>query len=263
MSRLRQRLQARLAGASAHVDRLYHLFVELRSELMVAATPPDSWSLGNAQVYDRRSRYKMEALNTTLFAWEAGAVERFFPNAPARVLVGAAGGGRELFALAQRGYQVAGFEPSPELSKVARQRIVAPALLHLERCSYEDLVAGGTPLEQHAPYDAVILGWGSLSHLGCDTTRRALLQTARRLCPVGPLLMSWMRTVPTGPRRAGLRRVLAALGSHRRALDDAYTNHAGFVHTYTEDEIRDLASGAGYEVSFISKGESYPHAVLT
>ena len=259
---LRHRIQARLAAASVAVDDLFRLFVELRSELMVAATPPEQWSQVTARVYGRRSRYRDPAFNLELLPWEAEAVQRHFPAPPARILVGAAGGGRELYALAQRGYQVAGFEPAAELVQAARRHL-GSSVLQLERGSYEDLIAGGRcSVQRHAPYDAVVLGWSSFSNLGSVAIRVDLLQTTRRLCPHGPVLLSWWQTVPAGGRREGLRRLLAVLGSHRSAPHDSFTTHAGFIHGYTTGELRDLAAAAGYSVAWITDTASYPHAVL-
>ena len=58
---------------------------------------------------------------------------------PGRLLIGGAGGGREAFALAARGYEVVAFEPSAALARSMVQH--APAGISVEALigRYEDL----------------------------------------------------------------------------------------------------------------------------
>ena len=167
-------------------------------------------------------------------------------------------------ALARQGYQVAGLEPSARLHGLAQRQLEPPALLALERAAYEDLLQGIPSLDRHAPYDGVILGWTSFSHLGTTGLRQALLARCRQLCPEGPLLLSWMDPAAgtAGPRTRQLRRGLRLLGSRRQSEDDFFSMHAGFIHKYTRREIQDLASSAGYEVRELSDVVTYPHALL-
>lgn len=53
------------------------------------------------------------------FDWELRAVNRYFPPG-SRVLVAAAGGGREVLALRRAGYQAQGFECNPALVEASR-----------------------------------------------------------------------------------------------------------------------------------------------
>ena len=52
----------------------------------------------------------------TSFRGRKRCFERYFPPPPAHILVGGAGGGREAFALLERGYRVTAFEPSEALA---------------------------------------------------------------------------------------------------------------------------------------------------
>ena len=63
------------------------------------------------------SRYR-----DALHPWEETVVGSHFPAPPSRVLIGAAGGGREAFALARRGYAVVAFEPSPLADRMSAAR---------------------------------------------------------------------------------------------------------------------------------------------
>lgn len=125
-----------------------------------------------------------------LFPWEEAWLEAALPPAPASILVPAAGGGREVVALRTKGYTVFGFDPAIT-SSPNRHGIV--------RGSFEDLLGqhngtlqlSGAP---DAPVDAVLFGWGGLSHLYTDADRSAILNAAAACCPTGPLLISYWST---------------------------------------------------------------------
>ena len=91
----------------------------MRSELVLAMAGDDVLDRYNDLMYSSAGDYdptSPEFLDF-LFPWEESVVERFFPRPPARVLVGAAGAGREAFALARLGYEVVAFEPAPGLAR--------------------------------------------------------------------------------------------------------------------------------------------------
>ena len=96
------------------VDRTSRRFDRLRSALLVAFASDSFLDEYNALTYGLENSYRADsaAFRRGLFDWEERAVERFFPRPPARVLVGGAGGGREAFALHEKGYTVVAFDPA-------------------------------------------------------------------------------------------------------------------------------------------------------
>ena len=73
----------------------------------------------------RTGKWASESHNLrALFGWEREAIERFFPES-GRILLTAAGGGREVLALEPMGYEIEASECNPDL--------VAAANRHLEK----------------------------------------------------------------------------------------------------------------------------------
>jgi hypothetical protein len=158
-----------------------------------------------------------------LWPWETEALKTFFPEPPARLLVGGAGNGREPFNLARLGYQVVAFEAARALaSEMAAhaQQLPEGSRVAAYWAGYEDLpilrsptsgdVAGSLP--QMEPFDGAILGWFSFTHL---RSQRLRLQALRALAAAtkGPILVSFAASVfYPSPRVGRIRR------SFRKAL---------------------------------------------
>lgn len=210
-------------------------------------------SLLGVELYDAAPHYRAVG---SLFDWE----ERWFDErleATSRVLVGACGAGREVVALANRGHRVSGFEPARSLLSLASSR--AP-----EADLWEDTYETWTSTSSAETYDAVLLGWGSISHVLDPVERIALLKECVRVCPNGPVLLSyWSRT--SNPAAARARRVGAALGQRLggcRPLGDAYRSNIGFIHMFSAEELKDLADSVSRDLILEGGPADYPHATL-
>jgi hypothetical protein len=206
------------------------------------------------------------------YAWERFWYGRDLPPAPARVLVGGCGWGRELLALEAAGYAVHGFEPAESLYRAARARLGDTKVSQL---SYEDLLS---PVQHEllsgAPYDAVIAGWGSFSHVLEQSTREQVLLALQSLCPTGPILLSFhLAERPSSPRAAGpLATRAMQLGAILRqirgippsACEDTvvFLPHAGFIYRFSESEIAGLAALVGRRVHWGDDRRTYPHCSL-
>lgn len=195
-----------------------------------------------------------------LFEWERPWLERDLPAPPARVLVGGAGRGRESRWLASRGYDVVAFDPARDQGA------------DILRLAYEDLTSAGPPraalkeLRALAPYDAVLLGWGSFTHVPGESSRLEILRALRRLSD-GPVLLSYWRTRTDSGAPVGRSRSLGRKLGRLMAVVPVVTNdrdrvvaHAGYAHCFTDEEIRGLAHSAGYRVESCLNG--FPHATL-
>jgi hypothetical protein len=108
-------------------------------------------------------------------------------------------------------------------------------------------------LRQHAKEpDAVIVGWGSYTHIMGAERRVEFLRSLRAVCPRGPVLLSFF--VQTGneaerPRRwrSTLRRLLGTTDAMVEAGDWLHRG-AGGVHYFTETAFATEATRAGYRV---------------
>ncbi len=186
-----------------------------------------------------------------LFDWEEAWFRESLPTPPARVLVGGAGSGREVLALLDRGYEVDAFEPA-ERAFAALQRTTA-GRARAWRTTYQELARHRGPVAH--PYDAVLLGWGSLACLVDEDERIAALRELDRLCPDGPILASF------SVKRAGLQRrradqLVAHLGTllgtawARMPDEVVLVPSGGFMRPLDRSAVEALAQAIGRRASY-------------
>ena len=246
------RAGAALIHATAVVDRAYRAFGGVRSALVASLASASVLEAYNERAYGRAGVYRPGAPNfrAQLFQWEQAAIARHFPPAPARVLIGGAGGGREPLALAARGYEVVAFDPAAGLidSLVARSAAISSVTALAGR--YEDLPWLRAPengarvnLQDVRPFDAAILGWASYSHLRTTESRRTALERMAAVTS-GPILLSFYLCAPP-PAPTGMRAWLAR--AHLWSPTDRFTPAVGFYHLSTRDELLGEVAAAGLE----------------
>src|SRR5947209_9708343 len=111
-----------MLAADRMTSRVLDLQASLRNELMWALVPPSERAAVTEAIYEGEQGYHAGAphFERGLFWWEARLLD--WPSVPrgGRVLVGGAGGGRELAVLESRGYAVTGFEPCAALARAAQ-----------------------------------------------------------------------------------------------------------------------------------------------
>ncbi|MDO9021187.1 MAG: hypothetical protein Q8S73_18820 [Deltaproteobacteria bacterium] len=269
------------ARALLLADRVLHSSARfaalVRTELLLAGLSAEQREAVNAAVFSAEDTYAPggPTFEHGLFAWERAALATAPFPASGRVLLGGAGGGRELAGLSALGYEVTAFEPAPALAHA----LAAVASRHPGSravcASYADLAraarGGGGPLAAMlgAPFDAVVLGWASLSHLTDAAARTALLAALPAVAPGAPVLLSYLGPDDDGRAngrverlRSPLRRGLAlALGRAAAAPGEGFQPGAGFYQRFSAGEIEALAAAAGYEAA-LHEREPYPHAIL-
>jgi ABC-type multidrug transport system ATPase subunit len=219
----------------------------------------EAFYTGGRDVLDGRAfSYTEEQHNLSgLQSWEEAAVDAHFP-AGGRVVVTGAGGGREVIALLDRGFDAVGYEPNAALVSAGSallERRGHPG--RLRACERDAFPADAEPC------DAVVVGWGSYMLIPGRMRRIAFLQAARRVLPDGaPLLCSFF-VRPGGGRYfktvSGTANVVRRLRRGEPAeLGDAVGHN--FVHVFTREEIASELAAAGFRMlSFAA--EPYGHAV--
>jgi hypothetical protein len=212
--------------------------------------------------YDAAARYFEEDYNRSgLTLWELQALERSFPR-HGRLLLLAAGAGRELLALTRLGYEVDASEPHPGLVRRANELLAADGSTARVQAAPRDAL----PEDAIGPYDGLIIGWGAFSLIQGRDRRIALLRALRdRARPGAPLLLSFLCR-PRGSRRFKLT---ATIGNAlRRVRIRAEPVELGdglsyeFMHHFTREEIEQDLRSAGFEPVFYSP-RPYGHAVGT
>jgi hypothetical protein len=255
----------------------------LRDELFLALIPPSERADLTAALYAEQTTYLPggHRFQTGLFGWEKRVLDSaLFPKS-GRVLLGASGAGRELTALLDRGFSgIVAFDPCDAFVEAAR-RVASnspdrASRATVVRASYADLTraadAAAGPLAfllSGPPIDAVILGWGSLSHVLPSSERLALFKALRSIAPRAPVLVSFALQPDSAPLsgskgrvRDGLRRLFAAAGAPGPSeAGDHFYPDGGFFSNLGSDEIDRIARFAGYSIGLFEEGP-YPHAVL-
>jgi hypothetical protein len=235
----------------------------------------------NKTVYLLKRSYVADAERNVrgLWPWERECVERFFPPPPGRVLVGGCGGGREVWPLLELGYSVTAFDPERVfVDGLTRQLEARRGDAEVLCGGYEELFERDPALDvawRSGPYSAVLLGWGSFSYLLRPQDPIDLMSALRRLCPDGPVLLSYadrtfLGTDATGEATDGRWRRLAARvlrrSSSARSADEraalVFSPNSGIYRRVRRQDLEALAARAGYRVAHHGDPSVYPHAVL-
>jgi hypothetical protein len=209
-----------------------------------------------------------------LYPFEARAISAFFPRPPARLLLPGAGAGRELFALRDAGYDVDAFDASPPFVEAACAR-GGPGAVRL--CDVASWCAETLRNSEPPRYDGVVAGWNLWTHLVRRAERREALDAFRRVCPTGPVLLSFWRREhvfdpdeqklcleePEARWMVPLRFVRERLHRASRAESGTNWRRGMFFHLVSEQELVAEAAETGYRVAYYERdGSRFPNAVL-
>ncbi len=212
--------------------------------------------------------------NHGLFEWERAWFRNRLPDRPARILVGAAGAGREAEPLAAFGYSVDAFEPGPRSAGMCERRLGRTGRVFTG--SYGDLAAAvldgeANPLSPLAgeEFDAVLLGWGSLGHLLVPSERARALHAAAALTPTGPVLASFFLAsdgtteLDDSKARSAGELVGRVLGGRSAARSLVFVSRYGFMDAVPKLEIDELAKEMGRSAVWEQAAWGYPHVTLS
>jgi len=192
------------------------------------------------------------------FAWERPVLDKYFIGCNS-VLIGAAGGGREMIEVTRRGIRAIGFECNSDLFAACKTM--------LEVQGMEANVVPAKPNEvpdSLGIYDGAIIGWAAYTHMVGRGRRVAFLkQMHEHIKPDGPLLLSFFTYQESISNRLKFR-IARAIRFIRRAepVEPGDRISTRFDHQFTEKEIREELAAAEFEVIFYSE-KGYGHAVAT
>ena len=148
--------------------------------------PESAYDVISEKSYGEGTQYTNELyLDRGFFFWEDLAIRTHFPPT-GRVLVAAAGGGRELIALARAGYLAAGFECS--------RAMVAAGQQALAKRGVDASLDWSPPCiapQMEGLFDALIVGWNGYSYISPRVRRLEFLKSlCAQLRPGAPIIVS-------------------------------------------------------------------------
>lgn len=209
--------------------------------------------------YSAREMYRSPYHNLSgLFPWEEKMISSYFGECRS-VLLGAAGGGREIIALSRRGIQVDAFESCPELVEASRN------LLAVEGIGMNAIVAPPDRVpDGFGTYDGLIVGWGGYTHIpGRGARVRFLADFRRHVRPGGPILLSFVTRKPESLQHRwifAIARFIRFLRRSRETIEPGDALPSAYFHFFTQDEIRKELEDSGYHLEYYSE-DGYGHAV--
>lgn len=262
-----------LARAENIRERVHGAMFNATEALLSQALTPDEKVALTVHLYDVLPINHTR--RNTLFHWELDWYRLQLPAAPATILLGAAGDGREARWLHEHGYRVYALEAAPsclaQLQTAVGDDGAAVLATYAELCT---AVRGGAATPELAAlaarqYDAVILGWGSFSHVLGVPTQRELMRAAHALCPEGPILASFF-LAPTSEHASRSRaavsgkrvgaQIARARGIEPPTWTEALLSHVGFVHVSSPEELEQHAAAIGRSLTLDL--DWYPHGTF-
>lgn len=220
----------------------------------LAGIPPRERQALTERLYSRQARrYEPDA---GIFDWERHWFGGALPGGPLKLLIGGAGCGREARFFLERGDSVVAFDPVSEFVSTAQLLAQDYANATFLSGGYGDLTQAGplrSAIEAYGAFDAVLLGWGSFTHITEPALRLDVLRTLRQFCPSGPVLLSvWTRAAGDRSKRGFASTLGQRLGRQLNprgasvAEGDWVVSTMGYLYAFTDQELAQLISSAGY-----------------
>ena len=193
--------------------------------------------------------------------WEKIAIDRYFQRGT-RILVAAAGGGREVIALRKACFNADGFECSPRLLAAAQALFDENGESGYITPSLPDAVPLGP-----ATYEGLIVGWSAYTHIPTKARRIAFLQSLRlRALPRAPLLLSFFTVGSRSKyenlvyRTATLCRFLFRARKESVSPADRLSWNR-YDHPFTRNELESELESAGFSLVHFGEENNCGHAV--
>jgi hypothetical protein len=177
-------------------------------------------------------------------------------------LVAAAGGGREVLALCNEGFDAEGFECSLPLVHASQKMLAhfggASRVIHCPA----DAVPEGAPI-----YEGLIVGWTSYMHIPTNVRRILFLQALRRRAlPRSPVLISFLTQSRNANFDAAVLRTAKFFQFFIGRRDDRlelgdHINGQTYMHWFTRDQIESEMGSSGFRVAHYCEEGDLGYAV--
>jgi hypothetical protein len=246
-------------------DRWFRRFGELMTAVhegvWLGCLSADDLNAVTAKHFDESQYFASSAHNLSGFLdWERPLLARYFRRG-SRILVAAAGAGREILALRKMGFDAEGFECSLPLVRASQEIFdQLGESKYLVHCP-ADTVPPGPPI-----YDGLIVGWSAYTHIPSKPRRTAFLQALRqRALPHSPLLISFFTRLPNSYDDVVYRtaRLCRSFGDKELLSRGDRLEWSRYVHRFTREEVEAEFKTAGFKIEQYSEENGGGQAVGT
>jgi hypothetical protein len=243
------------------LQRWVRLLGILHEGFWLGCFDPDDLTAVTIRSYQESHVYSGREHNQSgLFPWEREAIDRFFrPNS--QILVAACGGGREMIALHNLGFQADGFDCTPRLVETSRGLLSQLGISsNVVLCPPNEVPGDLTP------HDGLIVGWTAYMQIPGRARRIAFLRKLRSSVPPGaPLLVSfWVEegAAPDAARVFRLAKWLRSLrGRRAEPLEPGdHVTSRGYHHCFAKEEIEAELKVGGFRMCHYCQAD-HPYAV--
>ncbi|MEA1886972.1 MAG: SAM-dependent methyltransferase [Bacteroidota bacterium] len=241
------RLIARISSLSLQcMAKVYHFMNAVMTGFWLGVMGDKSLDQADDLHYKRSSKYIDDSYNRSgLFRWEKVAIEKYFSKARAILLL-AAGGGRETYALSKMGFEVDSYECNKALVEYGNQFLQRNVI----KARIEYLPRDAVPAEVKK-FDGVIVGWGAYTHIRGKKNRISFLEKLKSfLRNEAPLMVSFLYIEERTRQDRIVNKVsnFLKIFSKKGKRETGDWLQSGFVHYFTEEEIKNELIEAGYRV---------------
>ena len=240
--------------ADRWVNRLVNLAKAMHKGFWLGCLNADDLNALTANRYTASKEFtSRQYFESGLSDWELPVVERYFRNG-SRILVAAAGTGREVLALRKAGFNAEGFECSPTLLKTGQEFFAALGHSNPVFFCLPDNVPPG-----RAEYDGLIVGWGGYTHIPTRVRRIAFVRALRgRALADAPLMLSFLTRDERSRYDRLSYRVARLIGAlFRRAQEPPEPGDdlelSDFTHRFTRAELESELHSAGFRLLHFSE----------
>ena len=243
-------------------NRLLRLVTALHESFWLGFLSVDDLNAATAEHYGNSRLYASATHNLSgLTIWETSALQRYF-RPRSRILVAAAGGGREILALRKAGFEADGFDCSLSLVRVSQEifdQVGEPN--YVVHCP-PDSVPPGPSI-----YNGLIVGWTAYTHIPTRLRRISFLRALRaRALAQSPILISFFTRRADSRYDALIHRTAMFCqfflrGRKERLELGDRLSFGRYVHCFTIGEIEEELRAAGFHVAHFCEEGDAGHAV--
>lgn len=208
--------------------------------------------------YHNEKFYHIEEYNRSgLKDWEQKILNKYFLKCKS-ILIAAVGGGREVLALRQKGFEVYGFECNHTLIECANNLLKKEGFVP----NIQFVPRDQAPDSTQKKYDGLIIGWGAYMLIQEKDQRISFLTNLRsQTQKQSPILLSFFyrnneSNFKIVKKIADIFRKILK----RKPLELGDYLIPNYAHFFTKEEIKSELNAGGFELEYYGTDE-YGHAV--